>query len=69
MIRQKYQECPAYRGNSFLKAICKDLDSFRKIASIVDGILTELLYIVKRVFGFRQAKIWLFPKKQVQLLV
>ena len=32
MIRQQYQECPAYRVNSFLKAICKGLDSFRKIA-------------------------------------
>ena len=32
MIRQQYQECPAYRVNSFLEAICKNVDSFLKFA-------------------------------------
>jgi hypothetical protein len=32
MIRQQYQECPAYRVNSFLEAICKNSDSFLKFA-------------------------------------
>jgi len=34
MIRQQYQECPAYRVNSFLKVTCEVLDSFRKIAYV-----------------------------------
>ena len=49
MIRQQYHSCPAYRGNSFLKAIYKSLEALRKLSYryIVNGILAKLIYIVK----------------------
>jgi hypothetical protein len=48
MIRQQYQECPAYRVNSFLKAICKVWIPFQNLLGNVKlGVGLREFNIVK----------------------